>query len=154
MTQGIEPDIDTPLQWMAEHLSYPDNFLHVTVKNVFWKKKYKSMYSFLKRLLLKVSKSRKQFLKSSIFQNLKDSCPEVNRAEILQIFRVKFWKIDDFKNCFWDLLTFSRFWHWRSLLGHNGRLLILSHPSSGTSQTSSYGPKIFSFKLGHDIDPF
>ena len=52
MTQGIEPDIDTPLQWMAEHLSYPDNFLHVTVKNVFWKKKYKSMYSFLKRLLL------------------------------------------------------------------------------------------------------
>lgn len=35
MTQGIEPDIDTPLQWMAEHLSYPDNFLHITVKNVF-----------------------------------------------------------------------------------------------------------------------
>jgi len=29
MTQGIEPDFDTPLQWMAEHLSYPDNFLHV-----------------------------------------------------------------------------------------------------------------------------
>ena len=35
MTQGIEPDFDTPLQWMAEHLSYPDNFLHVTVENVF-----------------------------------------------------------------------------------------------------------------------
>ena len=29
------------------------------------------------------------------------------RAEILQIFRVKFWKIVDFKNCFRDLLTFS-----------------------------------------------
>ena len=29
LTQGIEPDLDTPLQWMAEHLSYPDNFLHI-----------------------------------------------------------------------------------------------------------------------------
>ena len=28
-------------------------------------------------------------------------------AGILQISRVKFWKIDDFKNCFRDLLTFS-----------------------------------------------
>lgn len=32
LTQGIEPDADTPLQWMSEHLSYPDNFLHVVVK--------------------------------------------------------------------------------------------------------------------------
>jgi hypothetical protein len=31
MTQGIEPDFDTPIQWMAEHLSYPDNFLHIIV---------------------------------------------------------------------------------------------------------------------------
>ena len=30
------------------------------------------------------------------------------RAGILQISRVKFWKIDDFKNCFQDLLTFSK----------------------------------------------
>ena len=29
------------------------------------------------------------------------------RAGILQISRVKFWKIDDFKNCFRDLLTFN-----------------------------------------------
>lgn len=29
ITQGIEPGLDTPLQWMAEHLSYPDNFLHI-----------------------------------------------------------------------------------------------------------------------------
>ncbi len=32
MTQGIEPHLDTPLQWMAEHLSYPDNFLHIIVQ--------------------------------------------------------------------------------------------------------------------------
>ena len=31
VTQGIEPDLETPLQWLAEHLSYPDNFLHVIV---------------------------------------------------------------------------------------------------------------------------
>ena len=30
------------------------------------------------------------------------------RAGILQISRVKFWKIDDFKNCFRDLLTFTK----------------------------------------------
>jgi len=28
-TQGINPDRDAPLQWMSEHLSYPDNFLHI-----------------------------------------------------------------------------------------------------------------------------
>merc|ERR1712150_366758 len=28
VTQGIQPDLETPLQWLAEHLSYPDNFLH------------------------------------------------------------------------------------------------------------------------------
>jgi autophagy-related protein 5 len=26
---GIEPPLDTPLQWLSEHLSYPDNFLHI-----------------------------------------------------------------------------------------------------------------------------
>lgn len=26
---GIEPSLETPLQWMSEHLSYPDNFLHL-----------------------------------------------------------------------------------------------------------------------------
>lgn len=30
-THGIEPPWDTPLQWMSEHLSYPDNFLHLCV---------------------------------------------------------------------------------------------------------------------------
>ena len=25
---GIEPPFETPLQWLSEHLSYPDNFLH------------------------------------------------------------------------------------------------------------------------------
>ena len=34
VTQGIKPDLDTPLQWMSEHLSYPDNFLHIVIK---WK---------------------------------------------------------------------------------------------------------------------
>ena len=38
---------------------------------------------------------------------MKNSCPEVHRAEFLQIFQVKFWKIDDLKNSFRDLLTFK-----------------------------------------------
>lgn len=32
ITQGISPEWDTPLQWMSEHLSYPDNFLHICVR--------------------------------------------------------------------------------------------------------------------------
>ncbi len=32
VTQGIEPDLQTPVQWLSEHLSYPDNFLHVCIK--------------------------------------------------------------------------------------------------------------------------
>ncbi|RZB38628.1 autophagy protein 5, partial [Asbolus verrucosus] len=27
-THGMIPPLETPLQWMSEHLSYPDNFLH------------------------------------------------------------------------------------------------------------------------------
>ncbi|XP_066147269.1 autophagy protein 5 [Euwallacea fornicatus] len=30
-THGLIPPLDTPLQWMSEHLSYPDNFLHLCV---------------------------------------------------------------------------------------------------------------------------
>ncbi|XP_059165801.1 autophagy protein 5-like [Physella acuta] len=29
ITQGIEPPLETPVSWMSEHLSYPDNFLHM-----------------------------------------------------------------------------------------------------------------------------
>ena len=29
VTQGIEPVLNTPLQWMSEHLSFLDNFLHI-----------------------------------------------------------------------------------------------------------------------------
>ena len=29
ITHGITPPLETPLQWMSEHLSYPDNFLHL-----------------------------------------------------------------------------------------------------------------------------
>lgn len=29
MTHGIEIPFDTPLQWLSEHFSYPDNFLHI-----------------------------------------------------------------------------------------------------------------------------
>ncbi|CAG5135953.1 unnamed protein product [Candidula unifasciata] len=29
VTQGIEPLLETPAVWMSEHLSYPDNFLHI-----------------------------------------------------------------------------------------------------------------------------
>lgn len=28
-THGIDINADTPLQWLSEHLSYPDNFLHL-----------------------------------------------------------------------------------------------------------------------------
>lgn len=31
ITHGIKVPLDTPLQWMSEHLSYPDNFLHLCV---------------------------------------------------------------------------------------------------------------------------
>lgn len=30
-THGISPPLETPLQWMSEHMSYPDNFLHLIV---------------------------------------------------------------------------------------------------------------------------
>lgn len=30
-THGIDIHSDTPLQWMSEHLSYPDNFLHLFI---------------------------------------------------------------------------------------------------------------------------
>ncbi|RNA08579.1 autophagy 5 [Brachionus plicatilis] len=32
LIQGIQPSMDTPIQWLSEHLSYPDNFLHICVK--------------------------------------------------------------------------------------------------------------------------
>mmetsp|Transcript_13652 Transcript_13652/g.35084 ORF Transcript_13652/g.35084 Transcript_13652/m.35084 type:complete len:277 (-) Transcript_13652:19-849(-) len=28
---GVEPPLETPLQWLCEHFVYPDNFLHITV---------------------------------------------------------------------------------------------------------------------------
>lgn len=30
-THGVPVDDETPLQWLSEHLSYPDNFLHVCI---------------------------------------------------------------------------------------------------------------------------
>ncbi|XP_018333426.1 autophagy protein 5 [Agrilus planipennis] len=32
-THGVEPPLETPLQWMSEHLSYPDNFLHLCIQS-------------------------------------------------------------------------------------------------------------------------
>lgn len=32
LVQGITPSLETPVQWLSEHLSYPDNFLHICVK--------------------------------------------------------------------------------------------------------------------------
>lgn len=29
LTHGVEIPLNTPLQWLSEHLSYPDNFLHI-----------------------------------------------------------------------------------------------------------------------------
>ena len=31
VVQGIEPNLNTPVLWLSEHLSYPDNFLHICV---------------------------------------------------------------------------------------------------------------------------
>ena len=33
LLQGFEPPLDTPVQWLSEHLSYPDNFLHFVVRD-------------------------------------------------------------------------------------------------------------------------
>ena len=29
--QGIEPPLETSLQWLSEHFSHPDNFLHICI---------------------------------------------------------------------------------------------------------------------------
>lgn len=29
LIHGIAVDPETPLQWLSEHMSYPDNFLHI-----------------------------------------------------------------------------------------------------------------------------
>ncbi|XP_059481947.1 autophagy protein 5 [Neocloeon triangulifer] len=34
ITQGVEPSWDTPLQWLSEHFSYPDNFLHLSLHSI------------------------------------------------------------------------------------------------------------------------
>lgn len=31
MIHGIEPMLETPLQWLSEYFSYPDNFLHISI---------------------------------------------------------------------------------------------------------------------------
>jgi len=31
LVQGLHPPFNTPIQWMSEHLSHPDNFLHIVV---------------------------------------------------------------------------------------------------------------------------
>ena len=31
VTQGISPDLTTPILWLSRHLSYPDNFLHIVI---------------------------------------------------------------------------------------------------------------------------
>ena len=32
VVQGLEPPLETPIHYLSEHLSYPDNFLHVVLK--------------------------------------------------------------------------------------------------------------------------
>lgn len=31
LIQGLSPPLTTPMQWMSEHLSHPDNFLHIVL---------------------------------------------------------------------------------------------------------------------------
>jgi len=33
LIQGLEPPLETPIHYLSEHLSYPDNFLHVVLKS-------------------------------------------------------------------------------------------------------------------------
>lgn len=28
---GVEPPLETPIMWLSEHMSYPDNFLHISI---------------------------------------------------------------------------------------------------------------------------
>jgi len=32
--QGIEPPLSTPVQWLSEHFSHPDNFLHISITRI------------------------------------------------------------------------------------------------------------------------
>ncbi|XP_074647344.1 autophagy protein 5-like [Tubulanus polymorphus] len=32
--QGLNPPVNTPLHWLSEHFSYPDNFLHITLAKI------------------------------------------------------------------------------------------------------------------------
>lgn len=32
LLQGVSPSLDAPLTWLSDHLSYPDNFMHMTVR--------------------------------------------------------------------------------------------------------------------------
>jgi len=32
--QGLEPPLETPIHYLSEHLSYPDNFLHIVLRRV------------------------------------------------------------------------------------------------------------------------
>ena len=32
IVHGVDIPLETPLQWMSEHLSYPDNFLHLCIR--------------------------------------------------------------------------------------------------------------------------
>ena len=60
---------------------------------------------------LKVRLNQNGFMESSIFQKMTPKIWRISiktlRAKILQIFRVIFWKIDDFINLFWLNLTLN-----------------------------------------------
>lgn len=32
--QGIEPPLETPIHWISEHFSHPDNFLYIVIVRV------------------------------------------------------------------------------------------------------------------------
>ena len=69
---------------------------------------------------LKVRLNQNGFMESSIFQKMTPKIWRISiktlRAKILQIFRVIFWKIDDFINSFWLNLTFTLSTYSRSLV--------------------------------------
>lgn len=29
--QGVEPPLETPVHWLSEHMSHPDNFLYIVI---------------------------------------------------------------------------------------------------------------------------
>ena len=97
----------------------PKKKCNLTIQNFFF-----TFFFHLRLKKLKVRLNQNGFMESSIFQKMTPKIWRISvlctiktlRAKILQIFRVIFWKIDDFINSFWLNLTFTLSTYSRSLV--------------------------------------